>query len=252
MQFDITGFLIFLAFILPGFVAQKARFSLAPRSLKPLSPVGEVGEFVLTGVWVHVLLALAIGTYFSLFARQYCVGLANAFHYGTLSELLWNYRIFAFFYFVSSLVFGYFFGFLQGVLVIKQPIRTWLVREQFPRSVLTKIGVPGFLQEDPVWYFVLKRESAATMVFLEVEMKKAAGFYTGRLRSYGILDDSVKSKDFYLVDVHFKENRLGSFVPLQCDGVLLNFEDVASIQVVKMEDEGVPPGASESGSEAAP
>src|SRR6266849_6007452 len=64
MQFDVTGFLIFLAFILPGFVAQKARFSLAPRSLKPLSPVGEVGEFVLASVWVHSLLAVAIRMYF--------------------------------------------------------------------------------------------------------------------------------------------------------------------------------------------
>ncbi len=234
MQFDITGFLIFLVFILPGLVAQKARFSLAPRSLKPLSTLGEVGEFVLAGVWVHAFLALAIWTYCSLLARQSFAILANAFHYGSLSGFVWSYRVFVFGYFVFSLLLGYCFGFFQGVLIIKQPIG-----ERFSKVILKKLGVPGFLREEPVWYFVLKRQSAATMVFLEVEMKDQAGIYTGRLQAYGILDDSAKSKDFYLVDVHYKENRLGSFVPLRCDGVLLNFEDVTSIQVVKMEGESL-------------
>jgi hypothetical protein len=229
MQFDITGFLIFLVFILPGFVAQKARFSLVPRSLKPLSTLGEVGEFVLAGVWVHVLLTILIWIYCSFFARQYFSVLANAFHYGALSEFLWSYRVLALGYFAFSLLTGYCIGFLQGVLIVKQPI------PRLMESVLRRLGVPGFLREEPVWYSVLKRESAATQVFLEVEMKDDAGFYTGRLRSYGILDDSVKSKDFYLEDVYFKENRPGVFAQLQCGGVLLNFEDVASIQVVKVE-----------------
>jgi hypothetical protein len=229
MQFDITGFLIFLIFILPGFVAQKARFSLVPRSLKPLSTLGEVGEFVLAGVLVHVFLALAIWMYCSHFAKQYFAVLANAFHYGALSEFFWSYRAFVFGYFVFSLLIGYCIGFLQGVMIVKQPI------PRLMESMLRRLGVPGFLREEPVWYSVLKRESAATQVFLEVEMKSGAGFYTGRLRSYGILDDSVKSKDFYLEDVYFKANRLGAFAQLQCDGILLNFEDVASIQVVKVE-----------------
>src|ERR1700690_2189904 len=232
MQFDITGFPIFLAFILPGFVAQKARFSLAPRSLKPLSPVGEVGEFVFASVWVHAFLALVVWMYCSLFAAQYLAVIARVFHYAALSEFLWSYRTFVFSYFVFSLLAGYFYGFVQGVMIVKQPV------QRLTKSTLERLGVPGFLREDPVWYAVLKRESAATMVFLAVEMKSGLGFYTGRLRSYGILDDSVKSKDFYLEDVYFKESRVGSFAPLQCDGILLNFEDVASIQIVKMEDEG--------------
>ncbi len=70
-------------------------------------------------------------------------------------------------------------------------------------------------------------------MFLEVEMKNNAGFYTGELKSYGILDDSEKSKDFYLESVHFKQNRSDSYISLKCDGILLNFEDVASILVVR-------------------
>jgi hypothetical protein len=234
MQFDITGLLIFLALIVPGFVAQKARYSLVPRSLKTLSPVGEAGELVLTGVWIHISLAVAARFFFWAFAEQYFEVLKNTFYYGTLPHFVWNHRVFVFGYFVLTMVFGYGFGFFQGVLVIRQPVRRWIVRN-VSESVLKRLGVPGFLQEDPVWYFVLKQRTPDTMVFLEVEMKNGAGIYTGTLKSYGVLDDSIKSKDFYLEDVHFKESRSGAFARLSCDGVLVNFDDVLTIQVVKVE-----------------
>ena len=66
-------------------------------------------------------------------------------------------------------------------------------------------------------------------------MKDQCGFYTGQLISYGILDDSVKSKDFYLEKVHFKQNLADGYTPVGCDGLLLNFEDVTSIQVTRVE-----------------
>jgi hypothetical protein len=75
------------------------------------------------------------------------------------------------------------------------------------------------------------------MVFLEVEMKNGLGTYSGKLKSYGILDDSVRSKDFYIEDVYFREKRSDPFSYMKCSGLLLNFEDVASIQVVKGEPE---------------
>jgi uncharacterized protein DUF6338 len=237
MQFDVTGFLIFLGFILPGFLAQRARYSLAPRSLKPLSPVAEVGEFVLAGVWVHAFLLIVVRLYFYFFEKPYFAILLNTFYYSAPSRFLWSYRGFVFGYLVASLALGYCFGFVHGWSIIRQPIRSWIVRGQLPSRLLTKLGISGFLQEDPVWYFVLKQNSPLTMVFLEIEMKNGAGIYTGRLRSYGILDDSVKSKDFYLEDVYFKQGRSDRFSALNCDGLLVNFEDVASIQVRKGEPE---------------
>ena len=237
MQFDVTGFLIFLAFILPGFLAQRARYSLAPRSLKPLSAVAEVGEFVLTGVWVHVFLVILLRLFFGVLEKEYFARFVTNFHYDTLSQFLWTYRDSCFAYLVLSLAVGYCFGFAQGWSIIRQPIRSWLVRRPFPNRVLRGLGIPGFMREDPVWYYVLRRETADTMVFLQVEMKNGGGIYTGTLMAYGILDDSVKSKDFYLEDVHFKESRSGSFTRLDCNGILVSFEDVASIQVRKGEPE---------------
>jgi len=208
--------------------------------------VGEVGELVLTGVWIHVFLMVGIRFYFLFFEKPYFAILASTFYYGTFSKFLWSYRLLAFNYFVSSLVAGYCFGFVHGLLIIKQPIRSWVARRRFPARVLRKLGLTGFLQEEPVWYFVLKQRTPATMVFLEVEMKNGAGIYAGTLKSYGILDDSVKSKDFYMENVYFKEKRSAPFTRLACNGVLVNFEDVASIQVVKVEpEESIPKTATE-------
>lgn len=65
-------------------------------------------------------------------------------------------------------------------------------------------------------------------------MKSGAGFYTGQLESYGILDDSEREKDFYLVRAHYKVSVQDKYQRLHGDGVLLNFGDVESIQVTKI------------------
>jgi hypothetical protein len=235
MQFDVTGLLIFLAFILPGFLEQKSRSSLVPRSLKPLSPVAEVGEFVLAGVWVHAILIGTICVLLPVFAKQYFSLLTNSLKFDTFQSFLRGHRLFASGYFVLSVTLGYCLGFIHGWLILRQPIRNWVLSKPLPTKFLTKLGIPGFLEEGPVWYFVLKQTSGLRAIFVEVEMKNAAGFYTGQLMSYGILDDSVKSKDFYLEQVHFKQDRADHYTPLDCDGLLLNFEDVTSIQVTRVE-----------------
>jgi hypothetical protein len=94
MQFDITGFLIFLGFILPGFVAQKARDSITPRTLKPQSVVSEVGEFVFAGIVSQVVLILIFRGYFQFFQESFFAVFQNTLHYGSSSNFLWTYRFF--------------------------------------------------------------------------------------------------------------------------------------------------------------
>jgi hypothetical protein len=231
MQFDVIGLFLFVLFILPGFLAQRARRSIVPQSLKPLSPVAEVGEFVLAGVWVHVCLIVGFKLWCWIFGGQYFFLLWNTLVYGTPSTFFRSYSAFVFIYLLASLMVGYLFGFVQGWSIIKQPVRSFVVRQPSVNHLLTRLGVPGFLQDDPVWYFVLKQETAESMVFVEVEMKDGNGFYTGALRAYGILDDSEKSKDFYLEEVCFRKDRTVPYIALKCDGILLNFEDVVGVQV---------------------
>jgi len=49
------------------------------------------------------------------------------------------------------------------------------------------------------------------------------GFYTGELKSYGIVPDSERNKDFLLVNVAYKRSEDGPYVRVDADGVLLNF-----------------------------
>ena len=55
MTFDITGLLIFLLAIVPGFIAQQARSRLVPRSLRTQSVLEETGNYVFNSVVVHLI-----------------------------------------------------------------------------------------------------------------------------------------------------------------------------------------------------
>jgi hypothetical protein len=56
MTFDVTGLLIFLLAIVPGFIAQQARSRLVPRSLRAKSVLEETGNYVFNSVVVHLIL----------------------------------------------------------------------------------------------------------------------------------------------------------------------------------------------------
>jgi hypothetical protein len=72
---------------------------------------------------------------------------------------------------------------------------------------LVRFGVLAFLEEAPVWYEALRQKTRNERTFVEVKMKQGAGFYTGELKSYGIVSNSEPSKDFLLVNAAYKEPR---------------------------------------------
>jgi len=64
-------------------------------------------------------------------------------------------------------------------------------------------------------------------------MKQGAGFYTGELKSYGIVSDSERNKDFLLVTSAYKKSEESAYVSMDVDSVLLNFADAESMAVIK-------------------
>jgi hypothetical protein len=64
-------------------------------------------------------------------------------------------------------------------------------------------------------------------------MKQGGGFYTGELKSYGIVSDSEPNKDFLLVNAAYKKTEESAYVPMDVDGVLLNFADAESMAIIK-------------------
>jgi hypothetical protein len=98
---------------------------------------------------------------------------------------------------------------------------------------LVRFGVLAFLEEAPVWYEALRQKTRNERTFVEVKMKQGAGFYTGELKSYGIVPDSEPNKDFLLVNAAYKKTEESAYVPMDVDGVLLNFADAESMAIIK-------------------
>jgi hypothetical protein len=90
-----------------------------------------------------------------------------------------------------------------------------------------------FLEEDPVWYEALKQKTRLEHTFVEVRMENGMGFYTGELKSYGIVPDNSPNKDFLLVNAEYKAAEGDPFEALNADGVLLNFADAVSLTFIK-------------------
>jgi len=71
MTFDVTGLLIFLLAIVPGFLAQQARTLLIPRSLRTQSVLEETGNYVLNSILVHLFLLASFRVVLGCFAAQH-------------------------------------------------------------------------------------------------------------------------------------------------------------------------------------
>jgi hypothetical protein len=233
MTFDVTGLLIFLLAVVPGFLAQQARSLLIPRSLRTQSILEETGNYVFNSVLVHLLL---------LGGFRVCLGLLRSPAPGALGLAIaqkqfgpwaWQHRYLIAFYFVASLVLGSLLGVLRGIAERDRAIGTLLADIPWLSQFLVRLGVLSFLEEAPVWYEALKQKARHERTFVAVRMKDGKGFYTGELKSYGIVSDSERNKDFLLVNVAYKTTEEGRYVPMDADGVLLNFADAESVAFIK-------------------
>lgn len=192
MTFDFTGFLIFLLAVLPGFVAQQSRYSIVPRSLRTKSALEETGEYVLDSAIVHGLLALLFLLALSLLSPESLANFNRDIETGQAFTWAWQHRLLVMAYFVASIGTGFVLGLFRGILALNQPIRNRLLSWSWLNWLLSNIGIRSFLQEEPVWYGALRQSTADELVFMQVKMKNNAGFYSGELKTYGILEDSER------------------------------------------------------------
>jgi hypothetical protein len=198
MTFDVTGLLLFLLAVVPGFLAQHARSLLIPRSLRTQSILEETGNYVLNSVLVHLLLLGGFRVCLRLLGSPTPGALGLAIAQKQFGPWAWQHRYLIAFYFVASLVLGFLLGALRGIAERDRAIGTWLADIPWLSQFLVRVGVLSFLEEAPVWYEALKQKARQERTFVEVRMKDGKGFYTGELKSYGIVSDSERNKDFLL------------------------------------------------------
>ncbi len=233
MTFDVTGLLIFLLAIVPGFIAQQARSLFVPRSLRTKSVLEETGNYALNSILVHLILLGSFRLVLGVIRSTTPATLGVAMAQKQVGNWTWQHRYLIVSYYVASLLLGSILGLVRGFSERERLIGTWLADNRWLSPLLVRFGVLAFLQEAPVWYEALRQGSRNERTFVEVRMKENGGFYTGELKSYGIVSDSERNKDFLLVNASYKKTEEGKYIPMDADGVLLNFADAESVAVIK-------------------
>lgn len=219
-----AGLLIFVAFFLPGFLAERSRQVIVPLPLRPTGTIKEAGALIFSSVLTHSLLCI--------FLWIFTPTIHALLHAGRdgFATLLWQHPRASFSYLWIALVFGYFLGFLEGWLALRRPIRESLLQWKWFKKLLKMLGVPVLLNEQPVWFAVLK-ELSRSIVYVEAVLKEDAGYYTGRLATYAILDDTDRNKDIFLTEAHFKKNEGDLYSEESYSKLLLNFQDINALRI---------------------
>jgi hypothetical protein len=233
MAFNATGILVFLLAIVPGFVAQQARYSITPRSVQPRTVLEETTDYVLNSVFTHGFLLIAFRLTFSLFSPSLLLEVNDAVEHNTLLRWGWRHHYIVLIYYSTALLFGVVLGLVRATLAVSHPLRNSLANQAWAMKLLSKAGIFSFLKEEPVWYEVLRQRSRDELTFVQVRMKATGGFYTGELKMFAIVDDPERQKDIYLVNAFYKNSEQDKYLPVDSDGVLLNFGDIDAVQVIK-------------------
>ena len=92
MTFDVTGLLIFLLAIVPGFLAQQARTLLIPRSLRIQSVLEETGNYVLNSILVHLFLLASFRVILGLLRSATPAALGLALSQKQFGSWAWQHR----------------------------------------------------------------------------------------------------------------------------------------------------------------
>ena len=182
---------------------------------------------------VHLVLLGSFRVAFVVFRSEAPATLGAAIAQKQLPDWAWQHRYLVLFYYFASMLLGCVLGTLRGVAEREGRIGAWLADNRFLRPLLLHLGVRAFLEEAPVWYEALREKTRDEHTFVQVKMKQDGGFYTGELKSYGIVSDSDPNKDFLLVNVSYKKQGNDAYVKLDADGLLLNFADAESISFIK-------------------
>src|SRR5271170_4001979 len=159
MTFNVTGVLIFLLAIIPGFLAQQSRHSIVPRSIKAKSSLEETGEYVVNSLIVHLFFLAGFKIYLSRHNPQSLTTLVQSLSQNQTGEWLLDHRYLVLVYLTLTLVGGLTLGFVRALLALNQPVRTWLAGTRWFSAILQRLHIHSFLLEDPVWYGVFHQRA---------------------------------------------------------------------------------------------
>ena len=239
MKIDFSTIFLVIFLVLPGLFSRRSQNSVAPKSLDDFGATEELAEFVVQGLAVHVLIALSVGlvlslagllrwhqsaVYFQIIDRTHLKTWTTN-HVAEATLLFATYLLFTF-------AVGHLFGLFVGVWRLRRPINSYVWSRY---AWMRRLGIAGSLGERPIIYAVLDPELDAqgnpSIVFVEVEMKDALGFYAGQVSQYTVVKDTEPHKQVYLTETWFKLVRNDDYVRVQAEGILIDLADAVTLQV---------------------
>src|ERR1700731_815497 len=147
MTFDVTGLLIFLLAIVPGFLAQQARSYLVPRSLRTKSVLEETGNYVLNSILVHLLLFGSFSLVLGIVRSPVPSTLGVAMAQKQLSSWACQHRYLIVFYYLASLLLGSVLGAIRGISERDRRIGTWLADNRWLARYWSVLASSPFLKK---------------------------------------------------------------------------------------------------------
>lgn len=151
----------------------------------------------------------------------------------------------------TSFALSHWLGIVYGVWRLHAPITTSVLSTSnlskelgIPR-VLKRLGFSGLLGERPIIYEAFSPEPAklgddSPLVFVEIELKDGAGFYSGQVSQFSILRDDEPHKPVYLINAYYKTERSASYSDVDADGILIDLADALVVQVKRVEMQAYP------------
>ena len=240
MKIDISTVLLVILCIIPGLFAQKSRNLLCPRSFDAQGSSTELGELVALGVSTHGVLVCICAT--TLLLSGICLHLEPDYFFHKLdswpvsqwsathpTEAILLGTLYVFASFAVSHALGVFYGFWRQQ---RSPITTALLGRS---TWLKRRGITGLLGEQPIIYEALNpkinADGTSYLVFVELEMKDGAGFFSGRLSQFAIVKDEEPHKPIFLINAWFTKTLSDPYREVTADGVLLDLADAIQLQV---------------------
>lgn len=227
MDINLTAVLILIGFVVPGLSARRTRNLFCPRTLDTVGATEELGQFVGTGLLIHLILISGCLLFFSRWHHAYAQSLREGLVSGGLPRMVLDHYWFAICYLVLSLIAGYLFGVLSGL----GAIHGWVGKIFSP--LLRRMGV-SLLVDRPMVFDVFYSDGFRGITFVELEMKDSGGFYTGQLAEWGLVSDEEPHNPVYLKKVSYRSVQENEYRPLKADGVWFDMADAINTRIQRM------------------
>jgi hypothetical protein len=239
LKLDLSTVFLVILCVIPGLFAQRGRNLVRPRSFEDQGASTELGELVALGVSTHGILLLSLAFSLLLLGALHCwqpliyFEKIDSWKMHEWAEVHWIEALsLASLYIFLTFAVSHWLGVFYGTW---KPHITAAGIRQIP---YLQNRVRSLIGERPIIYEALSPrwenpEQPPNLVFVEVEMKGALGFYAGQLNQFAILRDEEPHKPIYLINAYFKLLRTDTYEAVDAEGVLVDLSDTVQVRVTQ-------------------